>query len=104
MAQCGYCGSTILMGGVRAGDQKFCNAKCRQGAYVLSVTQSVPADVLDKKIEEVWRGNCPQCGGAGPVDIHRVYQVWSALLMTRWATKSQLSPTSAVRRPKLPWR
>jgi hypothetical protein len=25
MAKCGYCGSTIIMGGVQSGTQRFCN-------------------------------------------------------------------------------
>jgi hypothetical protein len=91
MAKCGYCGSTIVIGGVRAGDQRFCNNKCHQNAYVLTVTKNVPADVLDRKVEEVWRGNCPQCRGLGPIDVHKIYEVWSALVLTRWTTKPQVS-------------
>ena len=99
MVKCGYCGSLILMGGVRAGDQRFCNQKCHQNAHVLSVTKNVPPDVLDRKVEEVWRGNCPQCRGLGPVDVHKVYKVWSAVFLTRWTTKAQLScPACAVKR------
>jgi hypothetical protein len=91
MTKCGYCGSTIIMGGVRAGDQRFCNNKCRQNAYVLSITKNVPPDVLDRKVEEVWRGNCPKCRGLGPIDVHKVYEVWSAFVLTRWTTKAQIS-------------
>ena len=91
MAKCGYCGSTIIMGGVRAGEQRFCNNKCHQGAYILSATKNVPPEVLDRKVEEVWRGNCPQCRGLGPIDVHKVYEVWSALVLTRWTTKTQVS-------------
>lgn len=91
MAKCGYCGSTILMGGVRSGDQRFCNSRCSQNARVLSVTQNIPTDVLERKIEEVWRGNCPKCKGLGPVDVHKVHEVWSILVLTRWTTKTQVS-------------
>jgi hypothetical protein len=91
MAKCGYCNSTILMGGVRSGDQRFCNSRCAQNARVLSVTQNIPADVLERKIEEVWRGNCPKCKGLGPVDVHKVHEVWSVLVLTRWTTKAQVS-------------
>jgi hypothetical protein len=91
MTKCGYCGSTIIIGGVSAGGQRFCNNKCHQNAYVLSVTKTVPAAELDRKVEEVWRGNCPQCRGLGPVDVHKVHEVWSALVLTRWTTKAQVS-------------
>ena len=96
MAKCGYCGSTIVIGGVRAGEQRFCNNKCAGNAYVLSVSQTVPPDVLEKKIEEVWRGNCPKCGSVGAIDVHKFYQVWSALVLTRWTTNSQVSCRSCA--------
>jgi hypothetical protein len=91
MAKCAYCGSMIVIGGVSVGNQRFCNRKCQQNAYVLSVTKDVPGDVLDRKVEEVWRGNCPKCNGLGPIDVHKVHEVWSALVLTRWTTKMQIS-------------
>jgi hypothetical protein len=91
MAKCGYCGSTIIIGGVRAGEQRFCNNKCHQNAYILSVAKNVPPDLLERKVEEVWRGNCPKCRGLGPIDVHKVHEVWSALVLTRWTTKAQVS-------------
>jgi hypothetical protein len=39
LASCGYCGSTIIMGGVQAGGERFCNKKCAQDAQVLAVSQ-----------------------------------------------------------------
>jgi hypothetical protein len=91
MSKCAYCNSTIIMGGVRAGEQRFCNNRCHQSAYILSVTKNVPPEVLERKVEEAWRGNCPKCGGLGPIDVHKVHEVWSALLLTRWTTKAQVS-------------
>jgi hypothetical protein len=41
---------------VPGGTLFFRNNKCRQNAHILSVTKNVPADVLDRKVEEVWRG------------------------------------------------
>ena len=32
MASCKKCGSTIMFGGLKVGNQKFCNAKCAEGA------------------------------------------------------------------------
>ena len=92
MAKCGYCGSTIVIGGVRAGNQRFCNNKFAQNAYILSVTKNVPNDVLERKVEEIWRGNCPKCRALGPVMSHQTFMmVWSALVLTRWTTKAQVS-------------
>lgn len=96
MAKCGYCGSTILMGGVSAGANRYCNKKCATNAYVLSVAQQVPQQVVDRQVEEVFRGNCPKCRSLGPIDVHKVHRVWSALVLTRWTTQSQVSCRSCA--------
>lgn len=101
MAKCDYCGATILMGGVRAGSQRFCNNKCHQNAYVLSVTKNVPADELERKVEEVWRGNCPKCRQLGPIDVHKFHEVWSILFLTRWTTTPQISCRSCATKRQL---
>jgi hypothetical protein len=98
MPSCGYCGSNIIFGGVKAGNQRFCNSKCSGNAYILSVSQTVPPDVLNQKIEEVWRGNCPKCGNPGPIDVHKYHEVWSALVLTRWTTNSQVSCRSCAKK------
>src|SRR5690242_2649580 len=96
MAKCAYCGSTIIIGGVKAGDQRFCNNKCQQGAYILSAARQVPPEVLERKVEEIFRGNCPKCKALGPVDVHKYYQVWSMLVLTRWTTNQQISCRSCA--------
>jgi hypothetical protein len=101
MDKCSYCGSTIIMGGFRAGNQRYCNNNCRQNAYVLSVTKEIPPDVLNQKVENVWRGPCPKCRQPGPTDVHKVYRVWSALLLTRWTTKAQVSCRSCATKQQL---
>ncbi len=91
MAKCGFCGSSILLGGVTSGGQRFCNQRCLTNAYALSVSKQIPPDVIDRQMEEVFRGNCPKCRGPGPVDVHKVHRVWSAVVLTRWSTASQVS-------------
>jgi hypothetical protein len=100
MAKCAYCGSTIF-GGVREGNQRFCNTKCRKNAYILSVSKQVPTDVLERQVEEIFRGNCPKCRGLGPIDVHKVHQVWSALVLTRWTTNAQVSCRSCATKSQL---
>lgn len=84
------------MGGLRSGTQRFCNKKCLTNAYVLSVAQKVPPDVIDRQVEEIFRGNCPKCRGLGPVDVHKFYEVWSLIFLTRWATTPQVSCRSCA--------
>lgn len=101
MARCGYCGTSILFGGVRDGNNRFCNSKCHQSAYVLSVAQQAPADVLERETEEVFRGNCPKCRGLGPIDVHKVHRVWSALILTNWSSSQQVSCRSCAVKSQL---
>ena len=90
MPKCGYCGSLIIIGGVRSGTERFCKNKCAQNGYVLQAAKRVPPQVIDRQVEEVFRGNCPKCRGIGPIDVHKVHRVWSALALTRWTTSSQV--------------
>lgn len=84
MARCDYCGTTILFGGVKDDDLRFCNDNCHQQGILLAVTDQVPEDVISHQVMEVHQGLCPQCGGPGPIDAHTSYTVWSALVITRW--------------------
>jgi hypothetical protein len=87
--------------GLRDGDQRFCNEKCKQNAYVVRMSRLVPAETLEREVETIYRGNCPKCNLPGPVDIHKYYEVLSFLVMTRWTTKQQLSCHSCGRKRQL---
>ena len=84
------------MGGARSGSQVFCNQKCLTNAYVLSAAQKVPPDVIDRQVEEIFRGNCPKCRGLGPIDVHKIHRVWSALVLTQWSSTPQVSCRSCA--------
>ena len=89
------------MGGVSAGAQRFCNGRCHQNAFILSAAQQIPPDAIERQVEEVFRGNCPQCRGLGPIDVHKVHRVWSALVLTRWTTTPQVSCRSCATKSQL---
>src|SRR5579872_1834845 len=101
MEKCSYCGSTIVVGGVRSGIHRYCNNKCASNGYVLQLSNDVPPDVVDRHVEEVFRGNCPKCNGTGPIDVHKVHRVWSAVVVTRWTTASQLSCRSCATKSQI---
>lgn len=101
MASCGFCGSTILFGGVRAGQQRFCDRKCAQKAAVAEAVRRLPGDVIEQAIAQIRRSNCPKCGSPGPLDARRYYKVWSALFMTRWSSTTQVSCHSCATRRSL---
>lgn len=84
MAACAACGTTILFGGVKAGDMRFCNANCHAKGSLLLLAQRLPPDLIQQKTTELYHGSCPKCQGPGPVDVHTSYRIWSALLLTSW--------------------
>lgn len=91
MASCDYCGSSILFGGVRSGDLRFCNDRCHSSGALLQISQSIPESEVQQVVRQVHQGNCPKCGGTGPVDVHTSYRVWSALLLTQWSSRPEVS-------------
>jgi len=91
MANCAYCGTFILFGGVSVGNERYCSDRCHQGGYVLKVAEQLPPQVVERHVEEIFRGNCPKCKGPGPVDVYKIHEVWSVLILTRWSTRPMVS-------------
>src|SRR5712692_9519771 len=91
MASCAYCGTTILFGGARQGELRFCNSKCQSKGGVLSVAARVPEGAAQNLALQIHAGLCPRCKGAGPVDVHTSYRVWSALIVTQWQSFPQVT-------------
>src|SRR6185312_9761288 len=63
MATCAGCGTTILFGGSRQGDLRFCNDKCRGAGVVRAAAASVPDAVVAPRVWEIRNGRCPVCCG-----------------------------------------
>ncbi|AVO35282.1 hypothetical protein [Ottowia oryzae] len=84
MAKCDACGTTILFGGKRMGDQRYCNDTCAGQGVLLNRVRQIPDGDVVAFANQVHSGNCPKCSGQGPVDVRDSYQVWSAILFTRW--------------------
>lgn len=91
MASCAYCNTTILFGGRKQGDLRFCNAGCETKGVLVRVASQVPQDTVDRYLAQVHRGPCPRCDGQGPVDVHTSHRVWSALFMTSWSSRPAIS-------------
>lgn len=91
MSKCDYCGTGILFGGVRDGSLSYCNDRCKQLGLASAVSFAVADDPeIQREVMSVYQGACPKCGGSGPVDVHVSHRVWSALLITSWASRPQL--------------
>ncbi len=87
MSTCAVCGSTILFGGKRMDEYRFCNDTCLAKGRHLAVASQVPDDLVAQLAAKLHAGPCPKCQGAGPIDVHKAHSVWSALVLTSWKTQ-----------------
>lgn len=92
MAQCSNCGSTILFGGKKAGEYRFCSKKCLSVGQYMLIADQIPEEVVSEAVRNTHNGSCPKCRrDNGLVDVHTSYKVWSALYMTSWVNTPQVS-------------
>jgi hypothetical protein len=101
MASCDYCGTTILFGGKQVAGLRYCSDRCAASGQALAASHQVADDLVQQQVWRLHQGLCPKCGGSGPVDVHTSYQVWSALLLTRWSSLPQVSCRSCGRNRQL---
>jgi hypothetical protein len=58
---------------------------------LLAVSRQLPQAAVQEQVWKAHQGLCPKCGGAGPVDVHVSHKVWSALVLTSWASTPRIS-------------
>lgn len=98
MAACDGCGTTILFGGVKRDDMKFCNEACYNNHLVVAVSGELPQEEVDDHILAVHQGTCPVCNGQGPCDVHDAHYVTSMLIVTKWKSISAISCRSCAKK------
>jgi len=87
MARCAFCNTFILIGGPKAGDERFCNNECLRKGEFAKFAGQVPDDLVHRETLKLHGGECPHCAGIGPVDVHTTYRVHSFLVMTQWSSR-----------------
>lgn len=90
MAKCDYCGSTIIFGGKRDNNGRFCNQQCRSRGGLIALSRQLPEAAVQEQVWKMHQGSCPKCQGRGPVDVHVSHKIWSAVVLTRWTTTPQI--------------
>jgi hypothetical protein len=88
MTNCEYCTKTILFGGIKNGQFIFCSKSCEIMAQGLIESYNLPEQLIQPEMDKIHQSSCPKCSGKGPVDIHYYNSIWSAIYVTRWATKN----------------
>lgn len=101
MPKCSFCSSTIVIGGLRDGDLRFCNQRCRQGGALLTVAQTVPEEQVTRRVAAIHQGPCPKCRSVGSIDVHTSHSVWSALVLTRWRSSPRVSCVACGKKAKI---
>lgn len=102
MAGCSNCGQVILFGGVKHGTKRFCNQKCYEAsATFLSLADQLSDDIVKQAVAEFHQGNCPCCGGPGPVDIHFSHRVVSLVALTWFKSIPKISCISCATKSKV---
>lgn len=91
MAKCAYCGSTVVFGGKKASGFTFCNQTCLKNGVLAKAADKLPPEMIQAEVRRVHGGSCPKCHGRGPVDVHVSHRVWSALVLTSWSSRPQVS-------------
>ncbi len=91
MATCAVCGNAIESGGIRLGDRLLCGGECLDRARALEGGASTSHGGLTNPAMRIHAGPCPMCQGPGPVDVHDIHWVWSAVAFTRWGSRAQVS-------------
>jgi hypothetical protein len=100
MVSCAACGQTILFGGKRQGDLRFCGKKCLAKGAPPSDRVFVPESLVGPRVWQIWTGRCPECHGPGPIDVHQSYRVWSGLFMTSYTTRINICCTACGTRAR----
>ena len=101
MAKCSACSKTIVFGGVRDAEDRYCNQKCVERGKIDRVQAALPAELLQQYVSEIHQGSCPKCGGPGPIDVHTSHTVLSMLIITSTRAHQQVSCRRCGNRAKL---
>ena len=87
---CPTCGNSILFGGIKEGKKKYCSKKCYEADEINRAAAAIPEIAVVAFSQKIHRGECPKCNGAGPIDIHKSYSVYSVLFYTKWETNEHV--------------
>ncbi|WP_437186023.1 hypothetical protein SH668x_003150 [Planctomicrobium sp. SH668] len=105
MAKCDGCGASIVFGGVTFNDLRFCKQAClkknRDSVIIKSLAREIPPEVLAEQVQLVFEGDCPRCGGSGPVDCHKSHWALSYFLGSTYGSQTHVCCPSCARVSRL---
>lgn len=98
---CPTCGLSVLFGGVKDGDKKYCSKKCYEADEINRIAKHVPNDTVISLAKKIRNGKCPMCQGNGPIDVHKSYFAYSVIIYTSYKTKEHIVCRECARKKQI---
>lgn len=98
MANCSYCSTRIWFGGKTDGGAQYCSDSCLNRGRLMKLADHVDPQTMADQVQRLRNGRCPTCDGPGPIDVHKAYKVYSALVFTSWKTDVKVCCNACARR------
>ncbi len=87
---CPTCSKTILFGGIKEGDKKYCSKICHEKGEITRIAEAFSDQTVEAFSTEIFNGTCPECDSPGPIDVHKSYFVYSFLISTNYRTNENV--------------
>lgn len=95
---CATCKKAILFGGKRAGNRRYCSKACCERDELGRLAQQVPEKDVQVLVERLRTGQCRSCRGHAGQEWFQSYFVYSAVVLTSWRTKGEVSCRACARK------
>jgi hypothetical protein len=66
-----------------------------------TAADEIPEDEIEQHVALVHQGECPKCGGPGPVDVHSAHTIQSFIVMTRFKSTPLTCCRACARRQQM---
>src|SRR5262245_15028825 len=100
MPTCHTCKATILFGGMRdPGGRSYCGQTCYDKRALLA--DLIPLGFAEEKARQLYEGDCPRCGGRGPVELHTTHVVFSFAIVSHHEEKQVICCQACGTRERL---
>lgn len=91
MRRCDACNFWIPFGGIEDGGYRYCCDICVEDGPVFPRSRQLAVADVRLKALKIHSGRCPHCQGPGPVELRTSYRVWSAVVLTHFSSRYQIS-------------
>lgn len=98
---CPTCGISVLFGGFKDGDKKYCSKRCYEADEINRIAMQIPLDAVVSQTNKIRNGKCPVCQKDGPIDVHKSYFVYSIIIYTSYKTNEHIVCKECARKKQL---